>query len=518
MDCCPLLSTKDRKNFKIFERNFHFIFLKMENLDAIQYDESILPDYLQQQYKLENLIFNPTNESMIEVLEMIPLLSTTTKDTVARMIIESAEVNRFKFDILVLPFPNLSTRCRFQNTVFSEWLVANNYIYPAQLYDKVYQPNPKANQPFDDESLGYFIINDDLDKLVYSSCNQDFFDIQLTVDCINGTQTKLSLIDLAAQTGAVKSFRYLMINGAKISEHTAQLAVEGGALDIIELCQQMECNFSNCLKQSIHAHKTEITQWILDNYQPSFPDLFFCVSSFNSLAFVYSVKSGADVNQRNDELDTILHYLAYFGQLELTQFLIENNASIDLRDDKDLTAFHLAANQGYIELVKFLAEHGADINAPGQYGKRPIHLAAANGHLEIVKFLVEKGADIEPPQGKWNNSPALLAASGNNIEIVKYLISKGANINTKGSFGNTLFGTAILNESNELLNILFENKADIEITDNYGRTPLIQAAKIGNSRFVTKLLANGAKKDAKDLKGKTALDWAKNDEIIDVLK
>ena len=492
-------------------------FQENNELSYVPFDESIIPQYLQEQANLESKIFNPTKKNCTEVANMMKNMTVSGRDIVRRMIIESAEVNRFKFDNLILALSQAKyPRVGFQNTLFSEYLVHKGIFLPTHLYDPVKMRGENAFKPFEDE-IGYIIVNDDVKKIIYSSIDEDFFNSEITLNKGPYAQN-ISLLDLAAKAGSVKCFKYLLLNGACVSDKTADYAVEGGSLEIVEMCYQEGCDFSNSLKIAIKAHRNDIAEWILSNFAVVAPDLFLCITSFNTLALVYFVEHGLDINQRNKDQDTILHYIAYYGQYEWMKYLISKGADVDIRSDKDLTPLHLAVNQGYFKMVKILYDNGADINSKGQYGKTALHLAASNGHYQIVVFLIEHGAELECTTGKWNYTPLFLAASSNNLDIADYLISQGANIKAKGAYGDSLFHIAIHNNSLDLLDLLIKNNANINQTDDNGRTPLMEAARQGMEEFTRTLLENGAKKGLKDKKGKTALDLTKNDEIKDMLQ
>jgi ankyrin repeat protein len=64
---------------------------------------------------------------------------------------------------------------------------------------------------------------------------------------------------------------------------------------------------------------------------------------------------------------------------------------------------------------------------------------------------------------------------------------------------------------------LIEAGADVNVPNFKGTTPLMGAAKNGDTDLVRDLLAHGALQDAKDKKGQTAFDQAKVPEIRNLL-
>ena len=73
--------------------------------------------------------------------------------------------------------------------------------------------------------------------------------------------------------------------------------------------------------------------------------------------------------------------------------------------------------------------------------------------------------------------------------------------------------------SDKVIKMLLQYGADIDATDNYGRTALMYAVALNqNPDVVRMLLANGANKKARDYKGKSVADYAVSEEIRAILK
>jgi ankyrin repeat protein len=104
------------------------------------------------------------------------------------------------------------------------------------------------------------------------------------------------------------------------------------------------------------------------------------------------------------------------------------------------------------------------------------------------------------------------AAEGNELNQAKMLIQQGAPINQKNAndFGFTPLIVAIYHDNTNTAYYLIDAGADVNLADNRGRTPLMWATDIGDDTvpFVKCLLAHGARLDAKDTDGNTALRYA----------
>lgn len=96
------------------------------------------------------------------------------------------------------------------------------------------------------------------------------------------------------------------------------------------------------------------------------------------------------------------------------------------------------------------------------------------------------------------------------VETLAVLISAGADVNRVGKRGYTPLHEAVAGDwgSPTSVRILIANGASIDARNANEKTPLMQAAKRGDSASIRLLLEAGASRDAKDRRGKTALRYA----------
>ena len=183
------------------------------------------------------------------------------------------------------------------------------------------------------------------------------------------------------------------------------------------------------------------------------------------------VEKGADVNAKDKDGWTPLHYAASNGYLDVVKFLVENGADVDAEDKDSQTPLHVAAFFGHLDVVKFLVKNGAYVNAMDNDGQTPLHVAASNGHLDVVKFLVKNGADVNA-KDKDGQTPLHKAAYFGHLSVAKFLVEHGADINAKDKNGWTPLHYAALFGHLDIVKLLIENGADVDAEDKIGQTPL----------------------------------------------
>ena len=76
---------------------------------------------------------------------------------------------------------------------------------------------------------------------------------------------------------------------------------------------------------------------------------------------------------------------------------------------------------------------------------------------------------------------------------------------------------ASLNGHTEVVELLADNGAELDLKNDDGATALIFASRHGNAEIVKLLLEKGANPELKDNEGKTALDYAYSPEVRSLL-
>merc|ERR1719205_367778 len=188
-------------------------------------------------------------------------------------------------------------------------------------------------------------------------------------------------------------------------------------------------------------------------------------------------------------------------------------------DYRGSTVLQVASSYGYLPLVrKLLIEDQQDVNDFGRDGfkRSALHYVALsqNDHTNVAKFLITNGAMINA-KDKDESTPLHFAARSGNVGIVKLLIENGAIIDAQKKYRYTpLFETIKTSKyvhasHAAIAKILIKNGANIDMEKEDGYTPLHEAAWASNTEMVNMLIDQGANVNIRDQWGQSALDIAK---------
>ena len=154
------------------------------------------------------------------------------------------------------------------------------------------------------------------------------------------------------------------------------------------------------------------------------------------------------------------------------------------------------------------------INAQDHGALTPLGKAAAKGQLKVVSFLLGHGADIN-----GGIPPIYLAVGAGNRAMVDLLITRGADVNRDGEYGRTALYRAVLEGYQSITELLLEHHAEVNASDiRDGSTPLHMAVYYGRSKFVSLLLAAGARVNLENKEYRTPLSLAVENGSLEIVK
>jgi ankyrin repeat protein len=177
--------------------------------------------------------------------------------------------------------------------------------------------------------------------------------------------------------------------------------------------------------------------------------------------------------------------------------LLQRGANVDSRDARGRTALLVAVAANYIDMARLLIDAGADVNAQDQQSDSPLLLAGAEGTLEILKLILQAKPDFSL-YNRFGGTPLIPACERGHVEVVKTLLQTDVEVDHVNNLGWTaLLEAIILSDGGprheEIVQLLVDGGADVNIADFLGVTPL-QHARLKGFRNIAKILESGGAK------------------------
>lgn len=234
---------------------------------------------------------------------------------------------------------------------------------------------------------------------------------------------------------------------------------------------------------------------------------------------------GAGAELKRDDVNKISPFAMAItnNHMDVAQFLLERGADVTERDNWGRTPLWEAVEMRNLEtdrsgrngvnraevlkLIEAIVAKGADVNARTAEipplrrfimglgdlswvdftGQTPFLRAALSGDVTVMKLLLAHGADPNIPT--FAGSTSLMAASGINwmggqtyteskeslMEAVKICLDHGADVNAENSMGlRAIFG-AVNRGSDDIVQLLVDKGAEIDLKDKENRTLMMWA-------------------------------------------
>lgn len=145
----------------------------------------------------------------------------------------------------------------------------------------------------------------------------------------------------------------------------------------------------------------------------------------------------------------------------------------------------------------------------------PIVYAALADLIDTARRLIDNGADIDASQGR----PLIEASHAGFKAMVKLLLERGADVNAQGEgLKRTALHAAIYQGHINIVRILLDGGADVEIFDEEERTTLQGASSCGNHEIASMLIDADADVNHRGGKGGSALHIASRGGKIGIIK
>lgn len=209
------------------------------------------------------------------------------------------------------------------------------------------------------------------------------------------------------------------------------------------------------------------------------------------------LKAGADPRRANQFGASPMGEAAQRGDVPVLQLLLKAGADPESPNAEGQTALMVVARTGNVEAAKLLLAHGAKRDARERWGGQTALIwAAAQGQAPMVKFLLSKGADPDarstvrewarritaegrPKDMNRGGLTALLyAAREGDVDCIRELVKGRADLNLADPDGTSPLVLALMNGHWDSARVLIEAGADVNQWDLYGQNPLYMTVDI----------------------------------------
>jgi ankyrin repeat protein/predicted DNA-binding WGR domain protein len=253
--------------------------------------------------------------------------------------------------------------------------------------------------------------------------------------------------------------------------------------------------------------------------------LHLAAKALNSSVISSLRSAGADPNiQEQSTLYTPVHYTC-FTRIEdhasalrsMFRYSYKSKLNTDIKDSTGRAAINYACENANKALIKILIDEGADPNVvEPSTQKTPLHrLADQVASYETFQTLLASkkkiNCDVKDETGRtplhilFQYMYKDLFATHNVVLPIQYICSAGANVNEKDNLNkapihyvtsHNMFGAF---EHSSMIRLLGRYKADINLEDDAGKTPLYYACMLQDKKVENCLLELGAK-DSNDVR------------------
>jgi ankyrin repeat protein len=227
---------------------------------------------------------------------------------------------------------------------------------------------------------------------------------------------------LAARNGHLDVVKLLLNSGADIGTRNGRdktafdIALDKGKCDVVNFLAKYEGGLSTGSGDSVRS-----TSWDAKSQ-----------SSLADIGELHRHHSG----DSSDDESTSLHSAIRKGSAGLVQKLLDRGADVNERDERLDSPLGTASKKGKLEIARTLIKYGGDLNSRDAIGWTPLHEAARSGYVDVVRLLLDNGADIDAVQRDYQTSLHLASLNGY-LRVVQLLLSRGANVQLRNAYGRT---------------------------------------------------------------------------------
>ena len=220
----------------------------------------------------------------------------------------------------------------------------------------------------------------------------------------------------------------------------------------------------------------------------------------------------------NHSKDSLLHIAVREKKPQLIYRLIEAGAPVNAKNKGKETAILMAVRDSQLAVTRALLAAGANPNIKDRYNKTPLQIALTKKNIAFSEALINARANVNNIDAS-GNSPLHIATQQVNIPLLKMLLKAGAKPNYERKYGDrTALQVAISKADVNMMRLLLNAKADVDIRGDYRQTALQQAVNKKHLVMVNLLLKYRPSLNVLDASDNSALHNAVNTRNLPIVK
>ncbi len=205
----------------------------------------------------------------------------------------------------------------------------------------------------------------------------------------------------------------------------------------------------------------------------------------------------AGVATAQADRDRALITAAGDGDTASVRRLLQEGASVHAADERGVTALIAAAYRNHVEAARLLVRAGADVDRQDRTQQSAFLIATSDGYVDLLRLTLEAGADVHRTDS-YNGTGLIRAADRGHVDVIRALLKTPIRVDHVNRLGWTALLEAIIlgdggPRHTEVVRLLVEAGAGVNIADNGGVTPLAHARARGFSAIVNILEEKGAR-------------------------
>ena len=215
--------------------------------------------------------------------------------------------------------------------------------------------------------------------------------------------------------------------------------------------------------------------------------LYFIAKFGNAKSFAMCLQTKGKFNINSilpDTNDTIIHFVIFHGSCQMIRDLVKFGVDLEKRNGLGYTPLHHALMFRLTDMALCLLNCGASVLWTNAEGETALHIAARLCLGEqILETILSTGIDVNFKTQVDGRTPLFSCFNsliGYKTQTIGFFLQNGADFKTTDNKGETLLHVCLKDHSTdyELLEYLLELKADVNIKNKDGDTPLSPLRKV----------------------------------------